>query len=111
MKNLTITLLFSLFTLTLSAQKKVEKVTLLTTAECNECKERIEEKLNYTKGIRFAELDVPSKMLTVQFQTDKITLDQIKQIISKLGYNADDAKADVDAYNALPACCKVNGHD
>ncbi|MCO5259772.1 MAG: cation transporter [Crocinitomicaceae bacterium] len=90
--------------------KKVEEVTIHTSAECNDCKKRLEDKLNYTKGIRFAELDVPSMNLTVSYTTKKIDLTKIKTIISELGYDADDVKANEAAQKALPACCQPNGH-
>jgi copper chaperone CopZ len=108
MKNLVV-LVFALFTLTAFGQKKVEEVIIQTTAECNECKERIENKLNYTKGVKFADLDVLSKKLTVKFKTKNITLQEIKTIVSELGYDADDTKANQEAYKSLPECCKVAG--
>lgn len=88
---------------------KTETVVIQTSAECGECKERIEGKLNYTKGVKFAELDVDSRKLTVKFKNDVISLDEIKKEISLLGYQADEVKADQDAFDKLPACCKPNG--
>lgn len=88
---------------------KTETVVILTSAECDECKERIEGVLNYTKGIKFAELDVPSRKLTVKFKNDVISLAEIKKQISALGYNADEVPADPKAYEQLPACCKAGG--
>ncbi len=111
MKNVLV-LAFALFTLTAFAQtktKKVETVKIQTSAECNSCKERLEGKLNYTKGLKFAELDVPSKVLTVKFKTKTISLAEIKKIVSDLGYDADEVKANPAAYAVLPECCKVEG--
>ena len=108
MKN-TIMLVFTLFTLTAYGQKKIEQITIQTSAECGSCKERIEEKLNYTNGIKFADLDVPSKQLTVKYKTKKIKKEEILKILSDLGYDADTVKANTTAYEALPQCCKVNG--
>ncbi len=84
-------------------------VTIKTSAECGECKERIESKLNYTKGIIFSELDYKTQVLTVKFKPTKITLDQIKQIVSNLGYDADEVKANADAQKSLPSCCQPHG--
>lgn len=108
MKNLVV-LVFALFTLTAFGQNKVEEIVIHTSAECGSCKERLEGKLNYTKGIMFADLDIPSKDLTVKYKTKKISLEEIKKIISETGYDADDVKANSKAYEALPQCCKVNG--
>ncbi len=88
---------------------KIETVVIMTSAECGECKERIEGALNYTKGVKFAELDVPSRKLTVKFKNDVISLEEIKKQLSLLGYNADEVKADPVAYEKLPACCKAGG--
>jgi mercuric ion binding protein len=104
-----ITIIFAFFAMTTFAQKEVKEIKIHTSAECGSCKKRIEGKLNYTKGIRFAELDVPSKDVTVQFQSDKISEAEIKKIIADLGYDADEVKADKKGYEALPGCCKVGG--
>ena len=108
MKNI-IALAFVMFTLSSFAQKKIKEVVIQTSAECASCKERIESKMNYTKGIKFAELDVPTKKLTVKFKTKNFSLKEIKEMIVALGYDADEMKANPEAYEALPACCKVDG--
>jgi mercuric ion binding protein len=112
MKNMLV-MVFALFTLTSFSQKKIEQIIIQTSAECGSCKERLEGKLNYTKGIKFADLDIPSKKLTVKFKTNKISEEEILKIVSDLGYDADNLKANPKAYEALPQCCKVNGmeHD
>lgn len=86
-----------------------ETASIKTNAECGMCKEKIEGKLNYEKGIVFAELDVSSKVVTVKYKSDVITLEQIRVIISDLGYDADEVKANLNAQNNLPACCKPGG--
>jgi copper chaperone CopZ len=88
---------------------KTQLVTIKTSAECGDCKERIESKLNYTKGVVFYEFDFKTKDLTVKFKPAKITLEQIKHIVSDLGYDADEVKANGDAQKALPLCCQPHG--
>ena len=82
---------------------------IMTNAECGDCKERIESKLNFERGIMYAELDVPSKVLTVKFKTNSISIEQIRQIVSEIGYDADEVKANITAQSNLPACCKPGG--
>lgn len=89
------------------AQKK--EAVIKTSAECGSCKERIEEKLNYVKGVVFADLNVESKELTVKYKEAKITLDEIRQIVSELGYDADGVKANEKAQKELPKCCQPGG--
>ena len=96
----------------LSAQEKrskLETVVIPTSAECGDCKDRIEEGLNYTKGVKFAELDLETKKVTVKFVPTKITLQQVKEKISSIGYDADEVKAIPEAVQKLPACCQPGG--
>lgn len=90
--------------------KKVQEVVIMTSAECDNCKDRLEEKLNYTKGIKYAELDVKSQKLTVGYSPKKINVDKIKNIISETGYDADEVKANLEVQKKLPACCQPGGH-
>ena len=91
-------------------QPKIMEVTMQTSAECGDCKERIENKLNYTKGVIYSDLDVRTKKLTVKYKTSKITLDEIKTIVSNIGYTIDDVEANPEAVNKLPECCQPGGH-
>jgi mercuric ion binding protein len=112
MKNMILSLLALLFIGTASAQEKAstkQTAIIKTNAECGQCKERMEGKLNYVKGISFAELDYETRELTVKFRTDKITLDEIRKIISELGYDADEVKANPEAQAKLPMCCQPGG--
>ena len=100
-----------LFTGLVSAQDKtsLKTVVIQTSAECGSCKTRIEEKLNYTKGVKFAELNLDDKKVTVKYSTNKITLAEIKQILAETGYDADEVKAISAAVEKLPTCCKPGG--
>ena len=105
-----IVFVFSFTTVVLAQESKSKVETVIkTSAQCGDCKERIEDKLNYTKGILFAELDVDSKNLTVKYKSDKITLDEIKMILNDLGYDADDWKANKVNVESLPKCCQPGG--
>ena len=93
-----------------SQQAKKQTVIIQTSAQCDDCKERIEGALNYTKGVKFADLDLETKKVTVQFLTKKTSIETIKAIIAKIGYDADDLKADISAVQKLPKCCQPNWH-
>lgn len=93
-----------------SQQAKKQTIVIQTSAQCDNCKERIEGALNYTKGVKFADLDLETKKVTVQFLTKKTSIETIKAIIAKIGYDADDVKADISAVQKLPKCCQPNGH-
>lgn len=106
--------LVTLFSVSLTGysqdKPKKQEVVIQTNAQCGDCKERIENKLNYTKGVIFAEMDLETKKVTVKFKTSKISLDEVKQTIAEIGYNADDVKAVEKAQKALPMCCQPGGH-
>lgn len=107
-------LIFALIaTSSIFAQKsdpnKTGKAIIKTSAECGSCKERLEGVLNYTKGVKFAELNVLEKTLEVHFNPSKINVEEIRKIISETGYDADDLKANPKSQENLPACCKPGG--
>jgi periplasmic mercuric ion binding protein len=52
------------------------------------------------------ELDDKAMTIKVTYNPKKITPEKIRVAISKLGYDADDVKADPKAYEALDGCCK-----
>lgn len=112
MKNVVMIVFTVLFVQLVNAQEKKAKyeiAVIQTSAECGDCEERISNMLNYTKGVKFAELDIESKKLTVKFQPAKISLDAIKQKLVELGYDADELKANPEAQQKLPSCCQPGG--
>jgi copper chaperone CopZ len=109
MKTTILSLLFVLMN-TLSYGQKAMTSQIQTSAQCGDCKERIEGKLNYTKGIKFAELNDQTKIVTVKYDPKKIDLMAIKQTIAKIGYDADEVKAAKEDVEKLPKCCQPNGH-
>lgn len=90
--------------------QKVATVTILTSSVCDDCKERIEKELNYTKGVVYSELDVATKQVTIKYKTKIVSEQELKQVISNLGYDAGDLKRNEDAFNKLPKCCQSEGH-
>ena len=105
MKKLMI-ILFSVLTVNAWAQK--ETVEILTSAHCVGicCKDRIEQEMQFTRGVTGVDLDIDSKVLTVTFKTKKTDTDKLRKAISLLGYNADDVKANKKAHDNLPSCCQ-----
>jgi len=85
---------------------KFEEIKIKTSAQCDMCKERIEEALAFEKGVKKSELDMETKIITVTYKKGKATPESIRKAISKTGYDADDVKADPKAYSKLDACCK-----
>jgi mercuric ion binding protein len=109
MKTMILSLFFVLMS-TVSFGQKMMTSEIQTNAQCGDCKERIEGKLNYTKGIKFAELNDETKIVTVKYDPNKIDLVTIKQSIAKIGYDADEVKAAKEDVEKLPKCCQPKGH-
>ena len=107
MKTILLTLLLA-GTITLGFGQKQPPVidTIITSAICGDCKARIEEKLNFTKGIIYAEQNLQTKELVVKYKPNKISKEEILKLISLVGYAADDVPADKKAYEELPKCCQ-----
>ena len=106
MKKLIIAL-FSILTINAWAQK--ETLEILTSAACYEgpcCKDRMEEEMQFTRGVTAVGFDIESQVLTVTFKTKKTDADKLRKVISLLGYNADDVKANKKAHDNLPSCCQ-----
>jgi copper chaperone CopZ len=111
LNRLIITLVLLIFSSIILQAENTQEIKIKTSAQCEQCKERIEKALNKSKGILKAELDLETKEAIVLFDSEQTDAQKIRQIISKTGYDADDVPANKKAYNKLPKCCKKGGHD
>ena len=114
------TILFSLILLFVGVQTqakgleegkkcKTEEVTIQTSGTCGECKEIIEATLSKTKGVKKSEYDLETSKVVVVYSPKKTNLESIKTAIVNAGYDADELKANQEAYDNLPKCCKKGG--
>ena len=110
MKKLTLFLFASLaLSVVGSAQikKAVQTVTIQTpTVQCENCKKRIEDDLKRVDGVQKIVVDYKRKTAKVTFITDRTNIEYIKTAIANNGYDADDVKANPEAYARLPKTCK-----
>lgn len=113
MKKLFFLLIFGFMATTLFAQKasKIATVAIQTSANCGECKSRIEGGLQSVKGVKSSSLDLDTKVLTVNYRTKKTNVEAIRTAISMIGYDADEVVANQEAHDNLPKCCRKGGHD
>jgi copper chaperone CopZ len=105
----TIIMLFLALIGTTAWGQKTETVVIHTSAECGQCEARLEEGLNFTKGVAFAELNLETQDVTIRYNPKKTDVAALKKVINELGYDADDQKAEEVAVSKLPACCKPGG--
>ena len=113
MKRIIIMALVRLITLGVSAQtnktasKGEQTVTIQTNGVCQKCADKFKENVPYFKGVKSYTYDQKTAKLTINYDAKKTNPDQLRTEISKLGYNADNVKADAAARAKLPACCRV----
>lgn len=79
----------------------------LATIQCSTCKKTITKALKTDAGIKDFNINVDAKIVTVNYDKSKTSLDKIEGIITSAGYDANDKKADPKAYDKLESCCKV----
>jgi mercuric ion binding protein len=84
---------------------------------CGMCKNRI-EKASKLEGVTSADWNVDTKIMTVTYDSSKVTGDDIQKKIAAVGHDTDKYTAAEDVYKKLPGCClyerkkanKDNGH-
>lgn len=93
-------------TINLEVEYKTE--TFKVYGNCGMCKRTIEGSLNDVKGVKSAEWDSKTKMMTVTFNEKKISLDDIKKKIAAVGYDTEEHRAEDKTYNNLHGCCQYD---
>ena len=114
MKTASLTLLLSLgvISFSLAQQKAYQKAMISTpTVNCEDCKSRIENRLVHEYGVSSVKADFRHHNVTVVWNTDRTNIENIKTALANLGYDADDVKADPDAYKKLPKTCQHHAGD
>ncbi len=85
---------------------KTAELKIKTSAKCGMCKKRIERDLGVSKGIVHSNLNLDDKVVTITYNTKKTSPEKIKEVISKIGYDADEVVANQKSHDALPGCCQ-----
>ncbi len=73
---------------------------------CGMCKSRIEKAATSLDGVTAAEWNEESKMITVKYDAEKVSLTGIHDKIASVGHDTDKVKAKDEVYNSLHGCCK-----
>ena len=85
----------------------IQKVVIQTNGVCSKCEALFKENVPFFKGVKDYAYDPKTSKMTITYDSKKTNPDLLRQQISKLGYNADNVKADAAARAKLPACCRV----
>lgn len=88
-----------------STKKDTESKTFKVYGNCTMCESRIEKAVKSLNGVSSADWSTESKMLTVKFDANKVSLDAIHKKIAAVGHDTDRMKATANVYEKLPGCC------
>ncbi|MGZ3839322.1 MAG: heavy-metal-associated domain-containing protein [Flavisolibacter sp.] len=107
-KLLLMALMGCLVSLASKAQTKPLQTAKISTPtlQCEMCKKRVEEYLKRYDGVTMVNANYRRKEVTVKYLTDRTNEEVLKAAIANAGYDANDVKANPEAYKALPKCCK-----
>jgi len=101
---------------TLSKQTEIKASVIVSTTvntptiQCKTCEKNILKAFDRIDGITEVNVDLKNKNVKINYNEAVITVSEIKSIISKTGYDADDIKRDPSAYDKLDECCKDDSH-
>lgn len=104
--------LISLTALNAKAESKTAKISVKASIYCDHCKQcsscgkRLYDAVYTEKGIRKVSIDPEQKTVEVSYNSGKTSPEAIRKAIAKVGFDADDVKADPTAYEKLDDCCK-----
>jgi copper chaperone CopZ len=73
--------------------------------ECEMCKSKIEKAALSIKGVKAANWDVKTHLMTMDI-SQEASLDNVFKAIADAGYDNEKFKASEKAYKALPGCCQ-----
>lgn len=117
-KNLKIAKITLVFLMLISASsfaqknKNIQTSVIKTKIYCDHCKQcetcgdKFNKDLYNEDGIKRVDIDPKANTITVIYDNRKTDIDKIRLFISKLGYDADEVKADPAGIAKLDGCCK-----
>ncbi len=113
MKNLLLTLCCLIgLSITSMAGDKIAKIKVKASIYCDHCQQcescgkRLENAVYSVKGVKRMDLNEENKTVDVVYNSTKTNADKIREAIAKVGFDADDMKANPEAYAKWDECCK-----
>ncbi|MBQ3365027.1 MAG: cation transporter [Muribaculaceae bacterium] len=93
MKKL-ILLIAMLLTMTVGLAKDIKTVVLTTVPQmhCENCEKRIKENIRFEKGVKKIETDVEHQTVTITYDADKTTVENLIKGFEKIKYQAREVK-------------------
>jgi copper chaperone CopZ len=85
--------------------KKNTKIIFEVSGNCEMCKARIEKSALNTKGVKSANWDIPSNLISVIYNSKKVQTETVQKAIARVGHDTPLIKATDSIYGDLPMCC------
>ena len=98
--------------LTLAASAKDIKTLVVTTQplmHCENCENKIKDNIRFEKGIKKIETNLETKTVTITYDADKNTAENIMKAFGKIGYEALPEAANGCQKKAEGCCKKAEG--
>ncbi|OUX31562.1 MAG: hypothetical protein CBE24_04975 [bacterium TMED264] len=112
MKNKLFTLVMSFLLLMVGCNNTSEEMIINTpTIQCGMCQKTLEVGLAKVDGVSNPRVDLKTKKTILFHNPEKTNIQSIEKVVSELGYQANNLKANPKSYADLPACCKIGGMD
>lgn len=109
MKHIIILAIMAVCTLSLSAKGEVKSVTFkVEQMVCHNCEAKVKKNISFEKGVKDLSTDVEHKLVTIQYNPAKTTVEKLQAGFKKFGYTATVAPAKCDKGTCPKAgsCCK-----
>ncbi len=72
-----------------SKEDKVKTMKCWASMDCASCQAKIEKNIAYEKGVKDLVVDLPTKIVTITYRTDKTSPEKLEKAIQKLGYKTE----------------------
>ena len=84
-----------MLTTTAALAKDIKTVVLTTNPEmhCNNCEKKIKENIRFEKGIKSIKTNLKDKTVTIEYDADKTSVDNIIKGFKKIKYEAKEVKS------------------
>ena len=105
-KTLFILLLLPVFSFSQLEKSKTSRAQFTVLGKCEMCKDRIEKATFKIKGVKYSSWSIPKNKLSIIYNSNKVSLNDIKNQIAETGHDTDEVLATDEAYENLHHCCK-----
>jgi len=87
--------------------KNVEHTMIkIPSAQCETCENNLNKALKKVAGVEKYKIDIDGKVIHVNYDRNVTTIAKIENAITSAGYDANDKKANPEAYDKLDKCCR-----